>query len=203
LRKSSSARGGTNRPTATFSAAARWLDIEPDRLVTAPETLSDGELTLQLIPAQSGETDDALFVQDPKHGLLLVGDAFMPYLGAPFVAEGSPEGYLRAIDQVLQLRPSRLIHGHQPLSAFFTIEAMPGLKGALSELYESTLSSAQRGRPLAEVLNDNLLPAVLRSSPAAVQPYLVARDGFIERSRSTWRRSARSLHRRAWARSLR
>ena len=56
------------------------LDVEPDRLISAPETLSDGELTLQLLPAKSGETDDALFIQDPKHGLLLVGDAFMPYL---------------------------------------------------------------------------------------------------------------------------
>jgi glyoxylase-like metal-dependent hydrolase (beta-lactamase superfamily II) len=165
-----------------FGSGTMKLDVEPDRIITAPETLSDGELALRLIPAESGETDDALFIQDSKHGLLLVGDAFMPYLGAPFVAEGSPEGYLGAIDQVLELRPSRLIHGHPPLSAFFTIEAMPGLRVALGELYQSALSSAQRGRPIADALHDNLLPAVLRSSPAAVQPYLVTRDGFIERT---------------------
>jgi glyoxylase-like metal-dependent hydrolase (beta-lactamase superfamily II) len=165
-----------------FGSGTMELNVKPDRLIAAPETLSDGELTLQLIPAKSGETGDALFVQDSKHGLLFVGDAFMPYLGAPFVAEGSPEGYLGGIAQVLELRPRRLIHGHSPLTAFFTIEAMPGLQDALSELYRSTLSAAQRGRPIADVLRDNLLPAALRSAPAAVQPYLITRDNFIQRT---------------------
>jgi glyoxylase-like metal-dependent hydrolase (beta-lactamase superfamily II) len=165
-----------------FGGGTMKLDVEPDRLISAPETLSDGELTLKLIPAKSGETEDALFIQDPKHGLLLVGDAFMPYLGAPFVAEGSAEGYLGAIEQVLELGPRRLVHGHPPLTAFFTIEAMPGLKGALGELYRSTLSSVESARPIADVLHENLLPAILRSSPAAVQAYLVMRDGFIERT---------------------
>lgn len=32
----------------------------------------------------------------------------MPYSGAPFVAEGSAEGYLDAITQVLELHPRRL-----------------------------------------------------------------------------------------------
>src|SRR6185369_7973949 len=165
-----------------FGTGTMKLDATPDRLVSTPETLTDGELELQLIPAKSGETDDALFVQDRKHELLFVGDAFMPYLGSPFVAEGSPEGYLGAIAQVLELHPRRLIHGHPPLSALFTIEAMPGLRDAVGELYQHTLAAARAARPLADVLDDNLLPAVLRSAPAAVQPYLVLRDTFVQRA---------------------
>lgn len=164
-----------------FGTGTMKLELKPDRVISTPEALSDGELDLQLIPAKSGETEDALFIQDKKHGVLFVGDAFMPYLGAPFVAEGSPEGYLGAIDQVLALEPRQLIHGHPPLSALFTIEAMPGLRGALGELYQRTLSAARSGRPLADTLHDNTIPAMLRAEPAAVQPYLLVRDTFVQR----------------------
>jgi len=164
-----------------FGNGTMKLDARPDRLISAPEALTDGDLDLQLIPAESGETADALFIRDRKHDLLFVGDAFMPYVGAPFVAEGSPEGYLGAISQVLELHPRRLIHGHPPLTALFTIEAMPGLRDAVGELYRRTLSAARNARPLADVLHDNLLPPALRTAPAAVQPYLVLRDTFVQR----------------------
>lgn len=164
-----------------FGTGTMKLDAQPERLISTPETLSDGELDLQLIPAKSGETDDALFIRDRKHDLLFVGDAFMPYVGAPFVSEGSTEGYLGAINQVLELHPRRLIHGHPPLSALFTIEAMPGLRDAVSDLYEHSLDAARHARSLADALEDNWLPAALRSAPAAVQPYLVLRDTFVQR----------------------
>ena len=105
----------------------------------------------------------------------------MPYLGAPFVAEGSPEGFLGAIALVLDLHPRRLIHGHSPLTALFTIDAMPGLRDAMGALYTRSLAAARAARPLAEVLHDNFLPESLRAAPAAVQPYLVARDTFVQR----------------------
>jgi hypothetical protein len=143
--------------------------------------LSEGGLDLDLIPAKSGETPDALFIRDRKHDLLFVGDAFMPYVGAPFVPEGSPEGYLGAIDMVLDLHPRRLIHGHQPLTALFTMEAMPGLRDAMGALYQRTLAAARAARPLADVLHDDFLPDSLRASPASAQPYLIARDTFVQR----------------------
>ena len=164
-----------------FGTGTMKLDVKPDRLIAAPETLAEGDLDLRLIPAPSGETPDALFVQDRKHDLLVVGDAFMPYLGAPFVAEGSPEGFLGAIDLVLQLHPRRLIHGHTPLTAAFTIDAMPGLRDAMGALYARSVAAARAARPLAEVLHDDFLPESLRGAPAAVQPYLVARDTFVQR----------------------
>lgn len=192
-----------------FGTGTMNLDITPDRVVSTPETLTDGELDLRLIPAPSGETEDALFIEDRRHGLLFVGDAFMPYLGAPFVAEGSPEGYLGAIAQVLEQKPRRLIHGHPPLTALFTVEAMPGLRDALSELYRSAVASARNARPLANALHDNLLPRALRSAPAAVEPYLVLRDGFVQRTYAEhggyWRSEGEGMDhftRQQWAAAL-
>jgi glyoxylase-like metal-dependent hydrolase (beta-lactamase superfamily II) len=164
-----------------FGTGTMKLDVKPDRLIAAAETLDEGGLDLRLIPAPSGETSDALFIQDRKHGLLVVGDAFMPYVGAPFVAEGSPEGFLAAINFVLDLHPRRLLHGHTPLTAVFTIDAMPGLRDAMGALYARSLAAARAARPLADVLHDNFLPASLRATPVAVQPYLIARDTFVQR----------------------
>jgi glyoxylase-like metal-dependent hydrolase (beta-lactamase superfamily II) len=164
-----------------FGTGTMRLDVKPDRLIAAPEKLTEGGLDLAIIPAKSGETPDALFIHDRKHDLLFVGDAFMPYVGAPFVAEGSPEGYLGAIAQVLELHPRRLIHGHPPLTALLTMEAMPGLRDAFGALYQRTLSAARAARPLADVLHDDFLPDSLREAPAAVQPYLIARDTFVQR----------------------
>jgi glyoxylase-like metal-dependent hydrolase (beta-lactamase superfamily II) len=95
-----------------FGTEAHSLDVTPDRLISAPETLRAAGIELELIPGKSGETNDALYVRDLSHDILFVGDAFMPYSGAPFVAEGSAEGYLGAIAQVLELHPRRLVHGH-------------------------------------------------------------------------------------------
>jgi glyoxylase-like metal-dependent hydrolase (beta-lactamase superfamily II) len=164
-----------------FGTGTMNLDVKPDRLIAAPEALTEGGLDLRLIPAPSGETPDALFIQDRRHDILVVGDAFMPYLGAPFVAEGSPEGFLDAIGLVLDLHPRRLIHGHTPLTDTFTMAAMPGLRDAMGALYARSLAAARAARPLADLLHDDFLPESLRAAPAAVQPYLVARDTFVQR----------------------
>lgn len=164
-----------------FGTGGISLNVKPDRLIAAPETLRVAGLELALIPGKSGETDDALYVHDLQHDILFVGDAFMPYNGAPFVAEGSPEGYLGAIAQVLELHPRRLVHGHPPLTAFFTVEAMPGLQAALRSVYDRSLQAAYAARPLAELLHDNFIPSSLRDAPRAVMPYLIARDTFVQR----------------------
>jgi glyoxylase-like metal-dependent hydrolase (beta-lactamase superfamily II) len=164
-----------------FGTGTMKLAVQADREITAPESIRDGDLDLTLLPASSGETPDALFVRDNRHDLLFVGDAFMPYLGAPFVAEGSAEGYLAAIATVLELHPRRLIHGHPPLTALFTIDAMPGLRDALAAVFERSLAAARASRPLADVLHDDFVPSALRAAPAAVQPYLVVRDALIQR----------------------
>jgi glyoxylase-like metal-dependent hydrolase (beta-lactamase superfamily II) len=164
-----------------FGSQPVGLDARVDRTVAASESLRLGALELRLIPVTGGETEDALFVHLPKQGLLFVGDAFMPYLGPPFLSEGSPEGYLEALAAVRSIAPRKLIHGHPPLTRFFTLEAAPGLEIALRSLYDRYLPDILRSRPLADILHENYLPQTLRESPKAVLPYLIVRDHFLQR----------------------
>jgi hypothetical protein len=140
-----------------------------------------GGTELVLYPVRGGETEDALLVHLPGSDVLFVGDAFMPFFGAPFLPEGSPEGFLEMVALIRSLSPRLLVHGHPPLTESFTIEALPGLESALGELYQRMLAGLRDGRTLVEMLHENVLPATLREHPSAVLPYLVMRDNFIKR----------------------
>ena len=164
-----------------FGSRAVPLDIRVDRTVSSNESLRLGNLEIQLIPVSGGETSDALFVHLARQGLLFVGDAFMPYVGPPFLSEGSPDGYLEALAKVRALAPRRLIHGHPPLTRYFNMEAAPGLETALRDLHDRYLPDVLRSRPIADILHDNYLPLSLRETPKAVLPYLLVRDHFLER----------------------
>jgi glyoxylase-like metal-dependent hydrolase (beta-lactamase superfamily II) len=164
-----------------FGSRRVALDARPDRVVAEDEVLHHGNLELRLLPVRGGETNDALFVHLPQRGLLFVGDAFMPYVGPPFISEGSPEGYLDALAKVRSLAPRRLVHGHPPLTRLFSVEAVPGLEEALRSLYDRYAPQALQGRPVADMLHDNFLPETLRETPKAVIPYLIVRDHFLQR----------------------
>ncbi len=157
------------------------LRAVPDRLVGSAETLTVGGVEFGLIPISGGESADGLVVHLPGSGVVFVGDMCMPYLGAPFFAEGSAEGLFEAIETVGDLRPGLLIHGHTGLTDNFTIEALPGLSAALRELHTVVLAGVAEGRPLVDLLDADHLPEVLRDHPAAINPYLVMRDGFVQR----------------------
>jgi hypothetical protein len=105
----------------------------------------------------------------------------MPYLGAPFFAEGSAEGLFEAMETVIALHPRLLIHGHAGLTRQYTIEAFPGLLTALRGLHGLVRASIADGLTLTEILQLNHLPETLRQHPGAVIPYLVTRDHFIQR----------------------
>jgi len=164
-----------------FGSRPVGLDVKVDRVVAEEESFRYGGLELRLIPVRGGETEDALFIYLPKQALLFVGDAFMPYVGPPFLSEGSPEGYLDALATVRSIAPRRLIQGHPPLTQLFNIDATPGLEAALRSLYNRYLPDILRSRPLAEMLHENYLPPTLRDTPKAVIPYLVVRDHFLQR----------------------
>ncbi|MGH7313953.1 MAG: MBL fold metallo-hydrolase [Candidatus Rokuibacteriota bacterium] len=159
----------------------RRYTVVPDRLVGDPETLRVGGTELVLYPVRGGETEDALLVHHPGSGVFFVGDAFMPYFGAPFLPEGSPEAFFDTLALIRSLSPRQLVHGHPPLTESFTVQTLPGLETALRELYQRTLRSIGEGRTLVEILHQNVLPASLREHPGAVIPYLVMRDNFVKR----------------------
>jgi glyoxylase-like metal-dependent hydrolase (beta-lactamase superfamily II) len=175
---------GTGVPFRYFfgtTGSQRRYDVAPDHLVRDAETLTIGGTRFGLHPVRGGETADALLVHLPDKGVLFVGDVFMPYLGAPFVAEGSADGLFEAITTIRSLEPRVLVHGHPPLTDIFRIEVLPALETAVRELHRRTRAGVAEGRTLVEILHQNILPATLRETPAVVLPYLVMRNNFVSR----------------------
>lgn len=157
------------------------LEAHPQRLVERPESLVVGGTRFELYPAFGGETDDALIIHLPERGVTFVGDAFMPYFGAPFLSEGSVEGLLASIALVRSLRPSLLIHGHPPLTENFPIAVLPALEAAIRTLHQGTLAALRQGRPLSDALGANLMPACLARHPDAVLPFVLMRENLVKR----------------------
>ena len=155
--------------------------VLPDHLVSEPEKLTVGGVEFALIPIAGGETHDGLIIALPDREVVFTGDMSMPYLGAPFFAEGSAEGLFGAMETVMALRPRLLIHGHAGLTDAYTIEAFPGLLAALRDLDDVVRAGIADGLTLVEILQLNQLPKALKDHPLAVVPYLVTRDNFIQR----------------------
>src|SRR5262249_47785437 len=88
-----------------FCGEGRRHDPGPDHLVDTRETLMVGGTEFVFYPVQGGETLDALLIHLPEPGVLFVGDVFMPYLGAPFLPEGSAEGLFETIALIRSLNP--------------------------------------------------------------------------------------------------
>ncbi|MGH3303463.1 MAG: MBL fold metallo-hydrolase [Streptosporangiaceae bacterium] len=162
-------------------ADGRPPEIAVDQLISERTPVSIGGTEFVLYPATGGETSDALMAYLPSSGVLFTGDVMMPYLGAPFFAEGSPAGLLEALALIAQIGPRQLVHGHTALTELFTAETVPGLLSALTELQDESLARIRREQALTEVLEANLLPETLRDHPAAVVPFLVIREHFVQR----------------------
>ena len=155
--------------------------IIPGRLISAPTVLRIGGTEFVLYPTPGGETPDALMVHLPASGLLFTGDVMMPYLGAPFFAEGSPGGLLETLRFIGQLQPRALIQGHAPLTELFTVDAVAGLEAALTHLYRHVLDGIRGRLTLPAILEASHIPDVLRDHPTAVGPYLAIRETFAAR----------------------
>jgi len=157
-------------------------DFKPDATIDHPTEMKIGGTRLELIPVHGGETDDALLINLPDHGVMFVGDFIMPYLGAPFVEEGSLDGLLAAIDVVVQKRPRHLLHGHEPLTRTFTSPAMlAALKPQLAWLQEQVVAAIQRGSDRAAIHEANLIPPGLLTEPDTHVAYLLLRENVINR----------------------
>lgn len=155
--------------------------ITPDQLIGERTSLSIGGTEFVLYPTTGGETGDALMAYLPDSGVLFTGDVMMPYVGAPFFAEGSPAGLLETLALIAEIGPRQLVQGHTVLTELFTAEMVPGLLNALTDLRDESLARIRRGQTLTEVLNASVLPETLREHPAAVGPFLVIREHFVQR----------------------
>lgn len=169
-------------PYFLAEGASQEQHLTPDRLVAGKEILQVGNVDFVLYPTRGGETSDGLLVHLPGHEVAFTGDMIMPYIGAPFLPEGSAEGLFEAMRLVQDLNPRLLIHGHPPLTELFTIGTFAALEAALRELNDMVVAAIGAGRTLPDILQLNHLPALLQGHPAAVLPYLVIRDNLIKRT---------------------
>jgi glyoxylase-like metal-dependent hydrolase (beta-lactamase superfamily II) len=172
--------------TRFFGSRFRVEDVQsfkPDITIDRTTEVKIGGTRIECIPVQGGETQDALFIHLPDHGVMFVGDFIMPYLGAPFVEEGNLEGLLEAIDIVVQKHPRHLLHGHEPLTRLFASPSMlANLKTYLSWLREQVVAAIRRGAERAAIHQANLIPpGLLAGEPDAHLPYLVMREHVINR----------------------
>lgn len=155
--------------------------FKPDHLVQKTEDISVGGVRLRLIPVSGGETPDALIIYDSRSQIAVVGDVLMPYFGAPWASDGLPEDLLKTIGILRQLNAKELIHGHDPLTRYFTMSALAGLEKAIEETIKTTRQMTSEGLTVAEILRHLALPSVLKPEPHAVFPFLVMREGLIQR----------------------
>lgn len=159
------------------------LTYKPDVLIDGPRDVVIGETHFHLTPTSGGETPDALLVHMPDENVLFVGDILMPYLGAPFVPEGSIDGLVEAINQVNLLKPRYLLHGHVPLTRIFSSTAMlDDLRIQLTWLRDEVLRAVKSGTERGVIQQTNLIPPTLANSASDVHlAYLVIRENMINR----------------------
>jgi glyoxylase-like metal-dependent hydrolase (beta-lactamase superfamily II) len=157
--------------------------FKPDAILDRHTELKVGGTRFELIPVEGGETNDALFIHLPDHGVMFVGDFVMPYFGAPFVEEGNLDGMLDAIDIVAKKNPRHLLHGHEPLTRVFDSPAvLTSLKPHLIWLRAQVAAAIQRGAERAAIHQANLIsPGLLAGEPGAHLPYLLMRENLINR----------------------
>jgi glyoxylase-like metal-dependent hydrolase (beta-lactamase superfamily II) len=158
---------------AFFGEHFRMDDLRtftPDATIDHASRVEIGGTQVELIPIEGGETRDGMFVYIPGLQTMFVGDFIMPYVGAPFVSEGSLDGLFDAIDIVVQKHPRFLLHGHEPL----TVD--------LQWLCKAVLEAIHSGEPRNTVHESNLIPPGLIEGRGDVQlPYLVLREHVIDR----------------------
>jgi glyoxylase-like metal-dependent hydrolase (beta-lactamase superfamily II) len=157
--------------------------FKPDVTIDGHTDLKIGGTRIELIPVHGGETHDAIFIHLPDLSVMFLGDFIMPYLGAPFIAEGDFQGLLDAIDVVVEKHPQHLLHGHEPLTRNFASATMLAqLKTDLVWLREQVLSAVRRGDERAAIYQANLTPpGLLGGQPEVYQPYLILREHVIDR----------------------
>jgi glyoxylase-like metal-dependent hydrolase (beta-lactamase superfamily II) len=157
-------------------------DFKPDITVGKRTEITVGGTRFALIPVPGGETIDGLFIHVPEHDTLFVGDFIMPYLGAPFVEEGDLPGLFAAIDVVVSLNATHLLHGHEPLTRIWSTGSMLAkLKIDLEWLYQETLKDTWNGMSRAAIHHQNLMPPLIHQHPEVHFPFLVMRENVINR----------------------
>ena len=159
------------------------LSYKPDVTIDNRTDLNIGGTKFEAIPVHGGETHDAMLIYLPDEKVMFMGDVIMPYIGAPFAAEGDLEGLFDAIDVIVSRNPQYLLHGHEPLTRNFTSPLILGhLKTDLTWLRDQVVAAIRRGDDRAAIHEANLIPPdFLATQPDAFLPYYILREHVIDR----------------------
>ena len=157
--------------------------FRPDHTVPERIRVEFDDTPIEMIPIEGGETRDALLFHFPDERIVFAGDMIMPYLGAPFVAEGGPTGLISSLSLVETLGDVTVLHGHDGINRLFpTKEALVGIRAPIQWLTEQTLALVAQGNTRAEIHHRNLTPShLLDGHPELQLPYLVIREHLINR----------------------
>jgi glyoxylase-like metal-dependent hydrolase (beta-lactamase superfamily II) len=156
---------------------------KPDVAIDNRTDLNIGGTKVELIPVRGGETHDAMLIYLPDEKVMFMGDVIMPYIGAPFTAEGDLEGLFDAIGMIVSRNPQYLLQGHEPLTRNFSSTLiLDHLKTDLTWLRDQVLAAIRRGDDRAAIHAANLMPPdFLATQPDAFQPYYILREHVIDR----------------------
>lgn len=168
-----------------FGSAFKIAEVaafKPDVTVRTRRGIRVGGTRFELIPIPGGETSDGMFIYLPEFRVLFAGDFIMPYLGAPFLEQGSLRGLIAAIDIAVSLKPRELLHGHEPLTRLYSSTALlQKLKPVLLWLEDQVLRAIRQGKSRAGIHHLNLIPPAVLEFPELQMPFIVMRENFINR----------------------
>ncbi|MEM7058474.1 MAG: MBL fold metallo-hydrolase [Pseudomonadota bacterium] len=154
----------------------------PDVEVSSNMSVTIGGTRFQLLPAPGAETPDAMFIHMPETDMLFVGDFIMPFVGAPFIEEGSIDELISAIDMIAELAPTSLWHGHEPLTAnWASPDRLIAARPHLVWLRDAVRARIQTGSARSDIHQENLIPPTLYNDPESQVIYLVMREQIINR----------------------
>jgi glyoxylase-like metal-dependent hydrolase (beta-lactamase superfamily II) len=159
-----------------------WIQsFKPDVTVDTRTKFTIGETEIELIPVPGGETNDGLFVLLPQLRVIFTGDFIMPYFGDAWVEEGDVAETLPAIEVIINSKAETVLHGHFGLTDNFSIKTMPGLYYSLAWLNKNIMQHLAQRTTRADIHRLNLVPPALSDYPDAMIPYLILREGAINR----------------------
>jgi glyoxylase-like metal-dependent hydrolase (beta-lactamase superfamily II) len=159
-----------------------WINsFKPDVLIDATTQITVDGTVIKMIPVPGGETSDGLFFHLPQLDIIFTGDFIMPYFGDVWVEEGNVPGTLPAIKAIIDSKAKTVLHGHYGLTNNFDATTMPGLYYSLDWLNDEIIEQLSRRTPRAEIHRLNLTPPDISQYPEAMLPFLILREGAINR----------------------